>query len=217
MTRKEIEIRKGELQAQAITAIIKNPLRAAMPGVSSREYGDLFENAINCGVSLLERSKVTQKSGHIDCVKYAVINGKRKQIKIEIKQGGSQTAVLDINGNIVTSEIRKSDFVCYHPRFIPEIGKDVVDLAVKECLFFTTEDFFDILSRFNALRTKVNGTQEKNRQKGLPYYKNAETIQSMYNKKALKRFERWCEVLYFEGMDFKTFCQTYHITNIYNF
>lgn len=216
-SKKAIENRRGELQAQALTAIVNNPLRKAEPGVSSRDYGDLFENCINCAVDLLERSKVTQKHGRIDCIKYAIINGKKTQIKIEIKQGGSQTATLDANGNIVTSEIRKSDFVCYHPRFIPEIGKDAVDIAVNECVFFTREEFFDILARFNALRTKVNGTQEKNRKAGLPYYKNAESIQTMYNKKSLGRFNTWCDALYFEGMDFQTFCETYHISNIYNY
>lgn len=216
-TKKEIEIRRSELQAQALTAIVNNPLRKAEPGVKSREYGDLFENCINCAVNLLERSKITQKHGKIDCIKYAVIDGVKRQIKIEIKQGGSQTATLDENGNIVTSEIRKSDFVCYHPRFIPEVGKDVVDIAVNECVFFTRQEFFDILQRFNALRTKVNGAQEKNRKEGLPYYKNAEAIQSMYNKKSLGRFNAWCDALYFEGMDFQTFCETYHISNIYNY
>lgn len=216
-SKKAIENRKDELQAQAMTAIVKNPLRKALPGVSNRDYGDLFENCINCAVNLLERSKVTQKHGKIDCIKYAVINGKKKQVKIEIKQGGSQTATLDENGNIITSEIRKSDFVCYHPRFIPEVGKDVVNIAVEECVFFTRDEFFDILARFNALRTKVNGVQEQNRKKGLPYFKNAESVQSMYNKKSLGRFEKWCNALYFEGMDFKTFCQVYHISNIYNY
>lgn len=216
-SKKEIEIRRSELQAQALTAIVNNPLRKAEPGVSSRDYGDLFENCINCAVDLLARSKVTQKPGRIDCIKYAIINGEKKQIKIEIKQGGSQTATLDEEGNIVTSEIRKSDFVCYHPRFIPEVGKDPVDIATRECVFFTRDEFFDILARFNALRLKVNGTQEKNRKAGLPYYKNAEAIQSMYNKKSLGRFNAWCDTLYFEGMDFQTFCQTYHISNIYNY
>lgn len=216
-TKKAIENRKNELQAQALTAIVKNPLRKAEPGVSSRDYGDLFENCINCAVNLLDRSKVTQKHGKIDCIKYAVINGKKKQVKIEIKQGGSQTATLDRDGKITCSEIRKSDFVCYHPRFIPEVGKDVVNIAVEECVFFTRDEFFDILARFNALRTKVNGVQEQNRKKGLPYYKNAESIQTMYNKKSLGRFEKWCDVLYFEGMDFKTFCEVYHISNIYNY
>lgn len=216
-SKKSVENRKDELQAQAMTAIVKNPLRKALPGVSNRDYGDLFENCINCAVNLLERSKVTQKHGKIDCIKYAVIDGKKKQVKIEIKQGGSQTATLDRDGKIICSEIRKSDFVCYHPRFIPEVGKDVVDLAVGECVFFTRDDFFDILNRFNALRTKVNGVQEQNRKRGLPYYKNAESVQTMYNKKSLGRFEKWCNALYFEGMDFQTFCEVYHISNIYNY
>lgn len=216
-TKKEIENRKSEIQAQALTAIVRNPLRKGAPGISNREYGDLFENCINCAVNLLERSKVTQKSGKIDCIKYATIDGKKRQVKIEIKQGASQTATLNADGKIITSEIRKSDFVCYHPRFIPEIGRDVVQQAMEECVFFTREEFFDILHRFNALRLKVNGVQEQNRKKGLPYFKNAETIQTMYNKKSLGRFDVWCNALYFDGMDFETFCQTYHITNIFGF
>lgn len=217
LTKKAIENRKKELQMQALTAIVNDPLRKGAPGISNRDYGDLFENCINCAVNLLDRSKVTQKHGKIDCIKYAIIDGKKKQVKIEIKQGGSQTATLDRDGKIICSEIRKSDFVCYHPRFIPEIGKDAVDIAINECVFFTRQEFFDILARFNALRTKVNGIQEKRRQQGLPCFKNAETIQTMYNKKSLGRFNAWCNALYFEGMDFQTFCEIYQISNIYNY
>lgn len=209
------DVRKQEINVEAKKAIIANPLRQAEKGISNRLFGDVFEHAINCSFGLLERSQVTQKLGKIDCVKYAVINGKKKQVRIEIKQGASPLAILNPDGSIKTSALRKSHFVCYHPRFIP--CGDVVDTAVEECVFFTVEEFLEILQRFNAIRTKCTGTQNDNKKAGLPYYDNQQAIQTMFNKKSPGRFNKFCDTLYFEGMDYQTFVQTYKISNIYNY
>ena len=216
MTKKEMtkkEEQKKNIEAEATAAIIANPLRKAQKGISNRAFGDLFEHCINYGFGLIDRSKVTQKQGKIDCIKYATIDGKRVQVRIEIKQGASPLATLDEDGNIICSEIRKSHFVCYHPRFIPD--NTPIETALKECVFFTVDDFFAILEKFNAIRTKRGKTQQDLHKAGLPSYKDVESIQSLYNVKSLTRFNAFAKELYFEGMDFQTFAEVYHISTIF--
>ena len=203
----------AELEKKKLAAIVASPLRKAEQGVPNNLFGKLFENCINYSVGLLERAQVTQPSGKIDCVKYGIVDGKKIQFRIEIKQGASPLATLDRDGKIICSEIRKSNFVCYHPRFIPVENKDCVETAINECLFFTVSDFFDILREFNAIRTKRSGTQQQRHKQGLPSYYDKETLQSFYNPKSMTKFNRFVERLYFDGMCYQDFVQTYKITN----
>ncbi len=203
----------AELEKKKLAAIVASPLRKAEQGVPNNLFGKLFENCINYSVGLLERAQVTQPSGKIDCVKYGIVNGKKTQFRIEIKQGASPLATLDNNGKIICSEIRKSNFVCYHPRFVPLENVDCVETAVNECLFFTVGDFFKILHDFNAIRLKRSGTQQQRYKQGLSNYHDKETLQSFYNPKSMTKFNRFVDALYFDGMTFQDFVQTYKITN----
>lgn len=203
----------AELEKKKLAAIVANPLRKAEQGVPNNLFGKLFENCINYSVGLLERAQITQPSGKIDCIKYGIVDGKKMQFRIEIKQGASPLATLDRDGKIICSEIRKSNFVCYHPRFIPVENVDCVETAINECLFFTVSDFFDILNEFNAIRLKRSGTQQQRYKQGLSSYHDKETLQSFYNPKSMGKFNRFVERLYFDGMCYQDFVQTYKITN----
>ena len=205
---------RDQLEQKKQIAIIANPLRQGAPGIPNNAYGCLFENSINYSYGLLDRSLVTQKQGKIDCIKYAVIDGKKRRIKIEIKQGASPLATLNANGDVISSPLLDSDFVCYHPRFIPD-GDNFIKTAIEECVFFTRDEFLDILHQFNGIRLK-RCEQQANYKAGLPWYYDRKTIQSFYNKRSLTKFNRFCEVLYFEGMDYYTFCETYQLTNYGN-
>ena len=173
-------------------------------GINSGAEGRALERAINYEFGLLDRSKSVQGAGAFDTVKYAMINGKKKRVTIEIKSGSGTLATLDNEGNVLTSPLLKSDFVAYVPQFYPEMEID------KQVLFFETSVFLEILKNNGLIRKKTSGKMTAQKKNGGYWYYDILSIQSFKNSK--KKYHAFTSDLFFEGMTFDDFVEEYNIT-----
>lgn len=173
-------------------------------GINSGAEGRALERAINYEFGLLDRSKSVQGAGAFDTVKYAMINGKKKRVTIEIKSGSGTLATLDNEGNVLTSPLLKSDFVAYVPQFYPEMEID------KQVLFFETSMFLEILKNNGLIRKKTSGKMAAQKKAGFNWFYDVLAIQSFKNSK--KKYNAFTTDLFFEGMTFEDFIEEYNIT-----
>lgn len=205
MTKKQMKERaRLALQAYLQYASEVNVHQTPTKGVNSGAEGRAFERAINFYMGLYDRSQDVQKQNCQDTVKYIVLNNKRKALKIEDKTGCGTLAVLDENGEVISSPLYDSDFVIYCPTFIPSLPVE------NQCFVLDTSVFLDILQECKLIRVKHSGYQQKRKKAGLSHYNDIQSIQSYNNSK--KRKKEFFDRLSFEGLLLNDFIEYYGIT-----
>ena len=179
-------------------AINENPFVQITKGVSSGSHGNLYEYEIKLALNNF-RFKGIALQGNIDTRKKVdnIIN------KIEIKQGCSELAIIDENGNI-KSTIMKSDLIVYNPDFVSG------DNAINGSYILNVNDFIKGLNEIGLIRYKKSTSMSK-RPKELQYNDRI-AIQSYKNSK--KKYNALYDMLEQYGQELSEWLAEHDITPI---
>lgn len=118
-------------------------------GTNSGSDGRLLEISVKMCLNNIGFKGIVANAGKIDTTKK--ING--KMCKFEIKSGCGTLATLDRNGNIINSELLKSDYIIYCPEYINTAPVSI------QCYVLPIQSFLNVLENCNLLRYKYSGQQ----------------------------------------------------------
>lgn len=147
-------------------------------GTNSGSDGRMNELAVKMCLNNYRFNGIVASAKSIDTTKK--ING--KMVKFEIKTGCGTLAVIDRNGDIVTSPTLKSDYIIYTPEYLNS------QPVCKQAFVFPVQVFLMVLNDCGLLRYKYSGQQYEINKNGekvrkADAYHDKLTIQTYLNSK----------------------------------